>query len=52
MITLAIKPAMKPIMMYQMICNIESAGSGYAEQNVDFPEDLPVRAIDVDVLHA
>jgi hypothetical protein len=26
MISFAIKPAMKPIMMYQMICNIESAG--------------------------
>ena len=49
MISFAMAPAMKPIMMYQMMCNIGVRGSGYGKWNVDMlSEDLPVRAIDVD----
>src|SRR5260370_24057266 len=35
MMKLAIAPAINPIMMYQMICNIEVRGSGYCKQNED-----------------
>jgi hypothetical protein len=46
MISFAIAPAMKPIMMYQMICNIGVRGSGYGKWNVDMcARGLPVRAI-------